>query len=301
VNPASGASATISATAQVELMRATEQLAAAGLADARLEAELLLAHLLGVTRQALYHDPQRRIASEAARVFGVAVARRARREPLQYITGVQEFWGLAFAVSPAVLIPRPETEHLVEVALERLPEDGARVLDLGTGSGCIAVALAAARPAIAITATDQSRAAIAIARGNARHHGLAKRIAFKAGDLFAPVAGERFDLIVSNPPYIPEAAIDRLQPEVARFEPRTALAGGADGLEFYRRLLAEAQTHLAPGGAVMIELGYGQGAAVTGLAEECGCRVESVRNDLAGIPRVMCIVPADPGATVWTR
>lgn len=287
---ASGA-ATLGVTVDAELKRATAQLTAAGLPEARFEAELLLAHLLGGGRQALYHDPQRRLRLATARAFGLAVGRRARREPLQYIIGQQEFWGLAFAVSPEVLIPRPETEHLVEVALERLPEDGARVLDLGTGSGCIAVALAAARPALTITATDQSRAAVAIARGNARHHGLATRIAFKPGDLFFPVAGARFDLIVSNPPYIPAAEIDRLQPEV-RFEPRAALAGGPDGLDFYRRVLSEARNYLTPTGAIVIEIGSGQAPTVTALANEHGYGVLTVRTDLAGIPRVLVLAPS---------
>lgn len=243
------------------LTDAVTVLTAHGIATPRLDAEVLLAHALEVDRAGLYaclHDPlpPRRVAA-----FHRLLARRARHEPLQYITGVQEFWSLAFRVDQRVLIPRPETEVVVETAL-RLGEREIplRVLDVGTGSGCIAVALATELPQAEVWAVDTSRDALAVARENAERHGVAGRIRFLQGDLFTPVEGEDggFDLVVSNPPYIARDDLAALQPEVRDWEPRGALAGGVDGLDFYRRLLSEGPAYLRSGGWLVMEMGQGQ-------------------------------------------
>lgn len=263
---------------------AAPRLAAAGIDSARLDAELLLAHALGIDRTRLFARLREAVPAGAAEAFAALLERRLRREPLAYLTGEQEFWSLRFAVTPAVLIPRPETELLVELA-QRLQPAPRQVLDVGTGSGCIAVALARELPRAQLTAVDLSAEALAVARRNAAAHGVAPRIEFAAGDVYAglpPAAA--FDLIVSNPPYL--APGDAASPEID-FEPRTALYAGDDGLDVVRRLLADAGARLRPGGHILIEIGQGQADAVLALAAGAGLRDATVAPDLAGIARVL--------------
>jgi release factor glutamine methyltransferase len=220
-----------------------------------------------------------------------AVARRERREPIQYLVGRETFCGLELAVTPDVLIPRPETEGVVSVALEAVAgREQPVVADLGTGSGCIALAVAAARPDAVVYAVDRSAAALRVARDNAERLGLSARVQWLEGDLVDPLAaaGVRADLVVSNPPYVTDSEFARLQPEV-RFEPGAALRGGPDGLVFYRRIVADAGSVLATDGRVVIELGFGQAEAVRTLAEGAGWSVERVAPDFNGIARVVTL------------
>jgi release factor glutamine methyltransferase len=267
-------------------------LAAAGVPDPGRDAELLLLHVLGIDRAALHARPERTIPPEAARRARDLVRRRAAREPLQHLTGVQEFWSLPFRVTPAVLIPRPESEGILEALLARpLPsgEGRPRLLDLGTGSGCLAVAAARALPGAHVVATDVSPEALEVARENARALGVADRVAFALGDLAAalPPGTPRFDAVLSNPPYIAEPDLEGLAPEVRDHEPRGALTPGVDALAAHRRILAAAPDLLAPGGWLLLEIGAGQEGAIRALyASQNRVLLESIRPDLAGIPRV---------------
>ena len=244
------------------------------------EARLLLCHALGVTHAALEAHPERKVSPQDTAQFQDLVARRARGEPMAYLTGHREFYGLDFRVTPAVLIPREETELLVDVALDA---PARRILDLGTGSGCLAIAVAKQRPQAEMTAVDASEAALEVARENALRHGVSVR--FLQGDWFAPVAGERFDLILANPPYVAEGDAHLTQGDV-RFEPRSALAAGADGLDDIRRIVAGAAGHLVPDGRLYFEHGYDQAQAVEALLVESGYSAIEQRRDLAGILRV---------------
>jgi release factor glutamine methyltransferase len=239
-----------------------EYLSAKGIENARLEAEWLLCAATGLDRVGLYLNFDKPLNDDELASFRALIARRARREPLQHILGTQEFYGLEFEVSPDVLIPRHDTETLVAEALARCPE-AQSVLDIGTGSGCIAVALARNLHNAAVTAIDISPPALTVAHRNAGRNGVA--IEFLAGSLLEPVAGRRFDLIVSNPPYIPTTDIDGLEPEVRDFDPRGALDGGADGLDVYRTLVPAAPEHLNPAGWLLVEVGIGQAPAVVEL------------------------------------
>ena len=256
------------------LSQGAQRLAHAGIETARLDAEVLLGHALGLTREEIVLAGDLRLLPEQVRRFNEILLRRLRREPVSYILGRQEFWSLDFEVAPGVLIPRPETERLVEIALElaqNLTQDKSiRILDIGTGSGAIAVSLAKELPASMIWATDVSGAALKISGSNARRNGVADRIQFLHGDLFAPVdeVAGRFDLIVSNPPYIRSAEIDNLAPEVSRWEPRGALDGGVDGLAFYRRIASQAFRYLAPHGAVALEIGADMDKEVANIFAE---------------------------------
>jgi release factor glutamine methyltransferase len=254
---------------------------------ARRDTETLLLHLVGKNRAWLMARLDEDFAGCTAIRFVNLLDRRHRGEPLQYIVGETEFFGLPFKVTPDVLIPRPETEHLVEKAIElgRL-RAAPRIVDVCTGSGAIAVALARALPAAELTATDLSDAALTIARENAQHNGVEPRIRFSQGDLFAPVAGERFDLVVANPPYVPTIERESMSVEVRDHEPALALFAGVDGLDIYRRLIAAAPNVLVSGGFIVLEIGYGQARAVEGLLATAGFRqIESIP-DLQGIPRV---------------
>jgi len=268
------------------LAAAAPRLAAAGIDSPRLDAEVLLAHALGVGRSGLYARVHDVVPAAAAERFEALLARRVRREPVAYLTGVQEFWSLPFAVTPAVLIPRPETELLVELALAQVPSAAAPVvLDVGTGSGCLAVAIAHERSGARITALDISRAALEVARRNAATHGVSQRVTWIASDLFDGLAADaRFDLIVSNPPYL--APTDAASPELAS-EPRAALYAGADGLDIIRRLIAAAPRRLRPGGQLLIEIAQAQSDAVLELARSAGFAAVQVVPDLAGIPRAL--------------
>ncbi|WP_305044048.1 peptide chain release factor N(5)-glutamine methyltransferase [Geoalkalibacter sp.] len=256
-----------------------------GIESARLDADLLLAATLGVDRVGLYLRYDQPLNAEELSRFRARVARRARREPLAYILGEVEFWSLSFAVTPAVLIPRPDTEVLVEEALARGPDE-ARVLDVGTGSGAIAISLAVERPAWQVTALDVSPAALEVAQGNARRHGVAERLRFLPGDL-AQLPDEQFDLIVANPPYIPSADLAGLMPDVRDHEPHLALDGGPDGLAAYRALAAQAASRLRSGGCLLVEIGQGQEVAVQSLFAQAGLRDVRNRADYAGIIRVV--------------
>lgn len=250
------------------------------------EANLLVAHAVGVPAVALYAHPERVVSAEEAIRAHDLVARRAAGEPVAYLLGGREFYGLRLNVTPDVLIPRPETELLVDLALDRLASGKpARVLDLGTGSGAIAIAIAHARPETRVVAVDRSEAALAVARGNAERHGLAN-LDFAHGPWFEPLAGQSFDLIVSNPPYVAEAD-PHLQRGDLRHEPLTALAAGPEGLDDLRVIIAAAPGHLHEGGWLLLEHGVDQQAAVLELLGARGfgeCRGHS---DLAGLPRAV--------------
>ena len=244
------------------------------------EARLLLRHVLGVTHAALEAHPEREVSPRETADFHTLAMRRAAGEPIAYLTGHREFYGLEFHVTPAVLIPREETELLVEIAVEK---PARRILDLGTGSGCLAIAVARELPRAQVTAVDVSAAALDVARENAARHGATVR--FVQGDWFAPLGGERFDLILANPPYVAEADPHLAQGDV-RFEPRSALAAGPDGLDDIRRIVAAAAAHLVAGGRLVFEHGYDQAQAVAALLAQAGFVAIEQRRDLAGIPRV---------------
>lgn len=254
---------------------------------ARLEAQILLAHALGCKKIDLYVRHDEEPAEDKRMAFREMIKKRADGMPVAYLVGHREFYSLEFAVTAAVLIPRPETETLVMEALRRLkPLPAARVLDIGTGSGAIAVVIAKQHKTAHVTAVDVSPAALAVARANAEKHAVADRVAFVEGDLFGTVAGQTFDLVVSNPPYIAEAEFPSLDIGVRNFEPRSALAGGPDGLDFYRRIAADVSTYLVPGGAVLVEIGATQDAAVRKLFA-AHLEVGPTVKDAAGRPRVV--------------
>ncbi len=258
-------------------------IAAAGSDTPRLDAEVLLAAAMGLDRTALYMDPAREVTGPAVRAFQDAVRRRsAGREPVAYITGTRGFRHIELAVDARVLVPRPETELLVEIGVELVPE-GARVADVGTGSGAIALALASERPDLRVVATDLSADALAVARANAARLALGERVGFVHGDLLAGV-GE-VDAVLSNPPYVAEGERASLAPEITRHEPPGALFAGADGLDVIRRLVPAA----AAAGArlLAIELGEGQAPAVAELVRAAGFEDVEARRDLAGIERVV--------------
>lgn len=271
-----------------------ERLAAAGVASPRLECEWLLAHVLGVPRLRLVLEAGRGVTEGEERAFSELVAARATRRPLQHLLGSVSFCGLEFAVNPSVLIPRPETELLAERAWQFLlapPTPWARapvVLDFGTGSGCLAVTVAVKCPAAVVYAVEVSPDALAVARGNAARNGVEGRVSFHLGDGFAALPeGVRFDLLVGNPPYIPSGEIAGLQPEVRDHDPRLALDGGADGLDFYRRIAHEAPAWLQPDARVMLEFGDGQGAALRGLFSARPWRCEGIFSDDSGRERIL--------------
>jgi release factor glutamine methyltransferase len=296
------------------------QLRAAQIPSYTLAAELLLMHALERDRAWMYGHPEESLDPAAAEKFRALIARRAAGEPVQYLTGKQEFWGLEFEVTPAVLIPRPETEHVVEVALARLGERGIkihmdtgapretlRVADVGTGSGCLAVALAWELPHAEVVATDISEPALEVARRNAARHGVAERVHFLQRDLLTGLAqtdpsgvvarhamaastqnGPLFDLIVSNPPYIARNEAEQLQREVRDHEPHAALFGGATGTEMYQRLIDQARELLRDRGILVLELGHDSAEHVRGIfdAQPAWTKV-AITMDLAGIPRVL--------------
>jgi release factor glutamine methyltransferase len=264
-----------------------------GIATARLDAELLLAHALGCERLALYLDMERPLGATELAGVRELVKRRRAREPVAYILGRREFWGRRFEVTPDVLVPRPETELLVEHGLARLGDRHAAALDLCTGSGAVALSLAAERPGLTVDATDVSAGALAVAERNRAFHDLASRVALYQGDLFAALPAPRcYDLITANPPYIAERDWEALPPEVREHEPRVALLAGPEGLDVVRRIASEASRWLAPGGALMVEVGAGQAEAAAAALREAGLVDVAARRDLAGIERV--VVAAAP-------
>lgn len=281
-------------TAGEALAQARESLA--GLEDGSLTAQALLAHVLDEARASALAHPERPLTAEQARHYQALVARAAAGTPLAYLTGEREFCGLALWVTPAVLVPRPESELLVELAVAALGRKAQgsrarpRVLDVGTGSGCLAVAIATRAPNAAMWATDLSAEALGVARRNAQRHGLANRIRFTQGDLLAalPAGVPRFDVVVANLPYIDSAELAGLP--VAQHEPRLALDGGPGGLGLVGRLLAQARPYLAPGGLMLLEIGAGQGPAAERLAQAAlpGARTR-VHADWAGHDRVLAV------------
>jgi release factor glutamine methyltransferase len=301
---------TLAFDVRTALKEGIARLRAAAVPSYTLAAELLLIHAVGRDRAWIYSHAEEPIHPAMVEKYFGLIARRAAGEPTQYLTGKQEFWGLEFEVTPAVLIPRPETEHVVEVALERLgaagikidmktgsPTPPLRIADVGTGSGCIAVALAQELPHATIVATDISAAALEIAGRNAARHRVADRVRFVETDLLSGVAlspdgaghpPPLFDLIVSNPPYVARNHAAALAREVREHEPETALFGGATGVEMYARLIEHAGALLRARGNLVVELGYGAADSVRAiLAAQAGWANICITNDLAGIPRVL--------------
>ena len=276
-------------------MQGVRRLLGAGIDSARLDAELLLGCALGMSREELIVAARRKLSVAESDRYEDLLRRRLNREPLAYITGQQEFWSLGFLVSGDVLVPRPETETLVERALKHLAtinnREAPRILELGTGSGAIAVALASELPQAEIVATEIAPAALQIARRNASRNGVSNAIRFLQGDLFTALDQELekdFDLILSNPPYIPRGEIAHLEAEVSRWEPRAALDGGVDGLDFYRRIIEEAPGYLRQGGAVAVEIGAAIGSLVLALFRNNPAYGDTgVHQDYSGRDRVV--------------
>jgi len=269
---------------------ASRRLAVAGVESSHLDAQLLMAEAAGVAREAVVTGSIE-LSPAILKKFDALIARREKREPLAYVVGHKEFYSLDFEVTPAVLIPRPETEFVVTAALECIAAKAeARVLDIGTGSGAIAIAIAVNAPRAQITTVDISADAIAVASRNARHHRVEDRVTIRRGDCFHMLDGgaslQTFDVIVSNPPYLHDAEIASLEPEVYRFEPRTALNGGATGLDILQRITLGAREHLATNGELILEMGVGHAGDVVGLITRAGLHVTDVINDLAGQMRV---------------
>jgi len=274
----------------------TQRFTEAGIAAARLEAQILLAHALGCSRMQLYTGFDKPLGDAELASYRGLIKRRLAGEPVSYLVGETEFWGLPFDVEPSVLVPRPDTETVIEVVRVARPDRASpcRLLDLCTGSGVIAVSLAREYPAAQVVATELSPAAAALARRNAARNAVAERVDVREGDLFAPVRGERFDVIAANPPYIASAVIATLAPEVRR-EPVVALDGGPDGLAFYDRIAAAAREHLVPGGAIVLEHGFDQADAVHARLAAAGLAGVTLVHDLAKNPRVTwATAPVDP-------
>lgn len=275
------------------MQHAARRLLSAGIDTGFLDAEVLLCHALAATREQVVLAANSLLSDSELRAYEVLISRRVAREPTAYITGVREFWSLDFHVAPGVLIPRPETELLVEIALGLAVGLGANrrvsIVDIGTGSGAIAVALASELADAEIFAIDISAAALAAATDNASRNHVAEKIKFLQGDLLAPLqVNQQVDLIVSNPPYIRRPDMDALEPEVKRWEPRSALDGGWDGLDHYRRIAAEAFHCLRTDGAVAVEIGAGMGAAVAALFKDLAGSTEvKIYHDYAGNERVV--------------
>ena len=254
-----------------------------------LEAEILLSHTLKVPRINLYTDYERVISPEKLAEFKKLILRRSQREPLPYITGKAWFMSLEFEVSPEVLIPRPETEKLVEVVIELAKTSNLELLaDIGTGSGCIAVSLAKYLPHVFIYATDISEKAIEIARANAEKHQVADKINFLKGNLLEPLSKEKFDLIVFNPPYVKTAELKELQPEIKKYEPKKALLGGEEGLDYYQKIIDQAHNYLKNRGCLVFEVGAGQADKVSDLIQETKLYKQPKKvKDYSGIERVV--------------
>lgn len=270
------------------LRQATQALDHAGVAEARREAGSLLSHIIRKDRTFLISHVEDLVDGGELERFEKAVARRAVGEPTQYITGTQDFFGRSFRVTPDVLIPRPETELLVEAAL-KLMATAASICDVGTGSGCIAITLLAERADAHAVAIDVSEAALEVARQNARDHVVEERVEFVLSDCFARLDPSPFNLIVSNPPYVSAAMLSGLQREVRDYEPRVALSPGADGLKVIRRLLGEAPEFLRSGGYLMMEIGFDQGESVQQMVDENVWTLEDILPDLQCIPRIVVL------------
>lgn len=280
----------------VEYLRlAAEHLRASGVDQPRLDAEVLLAWVLQLDRLHLYVQHDRPLTPAEVEAYRTCIARRARREPVAYIVGEREFYSRPFSVDRRVLIPRPETEHLVETALEELErrfpaEEEWRVLDVGTGSGAVAITLALEAPKVKAVAVDLSAGALEVARKNAEALGAAKRVSFLESDLFSALRGAAFHAILSNPPYISASEWERLPRDVKEYEPKVALVGGVDGLELIRRIAGAAPPFLLDGGFLALEIGADQGSAVRQLLMGSGFAAFQLVQDLAGKDRVALAV-----------
>ncbi|MEN6520943.1 MAG: peptide chain release factor N(5)-glutamine methyltransferase [Armatimonadota bacterium] len=274
-----------------ELASAMGTLAQEGVETSQLDAEVLMAHVIGSQRVYVITHQERALTDDELCRYRDFAARRAKREPLSYITGEKEFWGLSFDVTPAVLVPRPETETLIETALPTLRDrENPLIADIGAGSGIIAISLAVELPDAVVYATEISPEAVKVARRNAIKHQVEVRIDILEGDLLDPLPEEvkgKLDAVVSNPPYIPSEEIYHLQPEITNYEPRGALDGGEDGMDYHRKILEASREWLKPGGWVHMEIGIGQGEAVSAYARNIGYTNTKVINDLAGIDRVV--------------
>lgn len=269
------------------LTKASEKLQAAGVADPRRDASSLLGFVLQENSAYLIAHSDDQLAANQKMILDACVKRRSDREPLQYITGRQEFWRLEFEVTPDVLIPRPETEILVEAAIESLTgRNHPRFCEIGIGSGCITAAILHSLPNATAVATDVSRAALQVAARNAAKHGVVERLELRETDLLEGI-NERFDLIVSNPPYVPDGDIEDLQPEVRDFEPRTALAGGVDGLDVVRLIIDEAPRSLRPDGVLIMEIGHDQADRVANLFDESIWGSAEILRDLQKMDRTI--------------
>ncbi len=277
---------------------AAKDFAGRGLDAPRLDAEILLAHALGLRRIDLYLRHEQPLTDDELAAMRALVARRRLREPVAYIVGRRDFYGRAFAVDPRVLVPRPETEGLVERALGALGPaggDAVRALDLCTGSGCVAVTLAAERPDLAVDAVDLSPEALAVAAANAATHGVSARVRCLLGDLWQPAVGP-YDLVTANPPYIPAAELDALMPEVRDFEPRLALDGGPEGTTLLAAVVEGAVGRLVPGGVLLVEMHWDQGPRALGLAHAAGFVEAAVFRDWGGHDRYLYArSPHSPG------
>ena len=270
------------------IKQAEQALTKGNIESARLEAEILLANALKVDRIYLYVHSDEILTESQSKLYNDFIQRRLSHEPTDYIIGHREFMGLDFIVNENVLIPRPDTEILVETVIERLKDiDGTiNIVDVGTGSGAIAISLAKFLHNAKVDAVDISEAALNIAKLNANNNDLADKVKFHQGDLFVPISDNRYNAIVSNPPYIPSAVIDTLEPEVAKYEPKIALDGGNDGLNFYRRLIDESPAFLVDGGFLAVEIGYDQAQTVAELAKKHFNQVEVIK-DLSQNDRVV--------------
>lgn len=275
------------------IQRGADFLKGKGVESPRLQAEWLLAHALGLPRLRLYLEFDRVLSTAEIETARALIQRRGRREPLQHILGTVSFCGLELDVGPQALIPRPETELLAEQAwtwLQGRQNPAATVFDFGTGTGCLAITVAVKCPGVRCHALEISPDALRLAQANAQRHGVADRIEFHLGDGFAPLSPElRFDLGVANPPYVASPEIDTLAPEVKDFDPRGALDGGADGLDYYRRLAAEARERLRPGGVLLLEMGDGQAPRIQNAFRQYKWVVERVVEDYSARPRVLMV------------
>jgi release factor glutamine methyltransferase len=280
-------------TIQQILSNANRRLTDAGCDTPRLDAELLLAHTLHKNRTWLYTRPETSLTNEQVAAFETLLRRREQREPVAYLTGHREFYGLDFLVNSNVLIPRPETELLVETAIQlsKTMTPPLSIADIGTGSGCIAIALVKNIPNVHLYAVDVSEKALLVAQQNARQNDVTEQITFLQGNLLTPLT-EPVDMIVSNPPYVSKSELGGAMPEVKQYESALALDGGEDGLDVIQKLLSQAGEKLNPGGSVLVEIGAFQGAAVARLAQELfpNSQIE-IKQDLAGLDRLLVVKP----------
>ena len=274
------------------LILAQNKLRQSNIESAAIDALVLLRHVTSFSKEKIIFNPDLELAESQLEGFWRVVARRQAREPISHILEQREFYGLDFFVSGNVLDPRPDSESLIELVCEMFPDKNQKleILELGVGSGCLSITLLKNFPNAVASGVDISLEALAVAQKNSSAHQLQNRFELRQSDLFANVAAKKFDLIISNPPYIPAAEIENLADEVRLFEPRLALDGGVDGLDFYRRIAKESAKFLKPAGLVVVEVGHDQKQAVVDIFVANGFRFEKAQRDLAGVERVVCFV-----------